>query len=105
MDDSKGLPYFLLGLGVGVALGIVFAPKSGEETRTLIKSKAGESKDYLVRQSENLRDTATEYVDKGKSAIRSQKEQLSAAVEAGKQAYRETVSGPLTPTTDAGSNA
>jgi len=39
MDDSKGLSYFLLGLGVGVAVGIVFAPQSGEETRGLLRSR------------------------------------------------------------------
>ena len=31
-------------------------------------------------------------VDKGKNAVRSQREQLNAAVEAGRQAYRETIS-------------
>ena len=40
MDDSKGLSYFMLGLGIGVAVGIVFAPQSGEDTRGQIRSKA-----------------------------------------------------------------
>ena len=33
MDEDKKLSYFCLGLGIGVAVGILFAPKSGEETR------------------------------------------------------------------------
>ncbi|MEO8127668.1 MAG: YtxH domain-containing protein [Bryobacteraceae bacterium] len=91
MDESKGLSYFMLGLGIGVAVGIVFAPQSGEDTRGLIRSKALESGDYVKRQSESLRGSAEELVEKGKTAIKTQKEQLSAAVDAGKQAYRESV--------------
>ena len=47
MDDSKALSCFLLGLGIGVAVGIVFAPASGEETRGRIRSRALEGGDYL----------------------------------------------------------
>jgi gas vesicle protein len=92
MDDSKGLSYFFLGLGIGVAVGIVFAPQSGEETRGLLKSKASEGTDYLKRRTDELKDTAGDLVEKGKTVVKSQREQLSAAVDAGKQAYREAVS-------------
>ena len=43
--DKNGLSSFLLGLGVGVGIGMLFAPKSGQETRELIKNKAGEGTD------------------------------------------------------------
>lgn len=92
MDEDKKLSYFFLGLGIGVAVGILFAPKSGEETRDIIRSKAGEGKDYLRRRSEEMRDRAEELVERGKSAVQRQKEQLNAAVDAGRQAYRESVS-------------
>ena len=91
MDDSKGLSYFLLGLGIGVAVGMVFAPASGEETRGRIRSRAQEGGDYLRRRSEDLRESAVDLVDRGKTAVKSQREQLNAAVEAGRQAYRETI--------------
>ncbi len=94
MDDSKGLSYFMLGLGIGVAVGIVFAPQSGEDTRGLLRSKALEGGDYVKRRSEELKDTAGELVEKGKTVMKTQKEQLAAAVDAGKQAYRESVSNP-----------
>lgn len=93
MDEDKKLSYFFLGMGIGVAVGILFAPKSGEETRELIRSKAGEGKDYLRRRGEEARESATEWVERGRTAVSRQKEQLSAAVEAGKQAYREAVTG------------
>ncbi len=91
MDEDKKLSYFCLGLGIGVAVGILFAPKSGEETRQLLKSKADEGKDYLRRRSEELKGSATDVLERSRSAILRQKEQLAAAVEAGRQAYRETV--------------
>jgi len=92
MDEDKKLSYFFLGLGIGVAVGILFAPKSGEETRDIIRSKAGEGKDYLRRRSEEVRDRAEDMVERGKTAVQRQKEQLHAAVDAGRQAYRESLS-------------
>jgi gas vesicle protein len=91
--DKNGLSSFLLGLGVGVAIGMLFAPKSGEETREIIKNKTGEGTDYLKQRGAGLKQTASEWVDKGKDALGRQKDNLSDAVEAGKQAYRETVGG------------
>jgi gas vesicle protein len=91
--DKNGLSSFLMGLGVGVAIGMLFAPKAGQETRELIKNKAGEGTDYLKQRGTEFRQNAGEWVDKGKEALRSQKENLSDAMEAGKQAYRDAVSG------------
>lgn len=91
MGDESKFSYFFLGLGLGVAVGLLVAPKSGAETRDLLLNKADEGKDYLRRRGEGIRDSATDFIDKGKSAIGRQKDQLAAAVEAGKQAYREAV--------------
>jgi gas vesicle protein len=90
--DKNGLSSFLLGLGVGVAVGMLFAPKSGEETRELIKNKAGESGEYLKQRGAELKDTASGWVDKGKETLNRQKDTLNEAVDAGKQAYRDAVS-------------
>ncbi len=91
--DKNGLSAFLLGLGVGVGIGMLFAPKSGPETRQLLKDKAGEGTDYLKQRGSELRTNASTWVDKGKDALGRQKENVSDAVEAGKQAYRDVVSG------------
>ena len=89
--DKNGLSSFLMGLGVGVAIGMLFAPKSGSETRELIKNKAGEGTEYLKQRGTEFRQTAGEWVDKGRDALRSQKDNLNDAMEAGKQAYRDAV--------------
>jgi gas vesicle protein len=94
--DKNGLSSFLLGLGVGVGIGMLFAPKSGEETRKILKEKAGEGTEYVKQRSSEMKQTATEWVEKGKEALGRQKETISDAVsdavQAGKQAYRDAVS-------------
>ena len=98
--DKNGLSSFLLGLGVGVGIGMLFAPKSGEETRKIIKDKAGEGTDYVKQRGTEIKQTATEWVEKGKEAMGRQKETISDAVsdavQAGKQAYRDAVEGSAT---------
>ncbi|HLX42861.1 MAG TPA: YtxH domain-containing protein [Bryobacteraceae bacterium] len=94
MEDDNKLSYFFLGLGLGVAVGVLFAPKSGTETRELLKSRANEGADFVKRRSTELRDQAAEAVDRSKETLRRQKDNLSAAVEAGKQAYREATTNP-----------
>ena len=91
MDEQNRLSYFFLGLGLGVAVGLLFAPKSGAETRDLLLTKADEGKEYLRRRSEDIRDSAGDLLDKGRDLVSKQKDQLNAAVEAGKQAYRDAV--------------
>jgi len=85
---------FLLGLGVGIGIGLLFAPKSGEETRGMLKSKAEEGKEFLKQRSSDLRDSANDLLDKGRDAVSRQKDNLMEAMEAGKQAYRDTVGEP-----------
>jgi gas vesicle protein len=97
-----GLPWFFTGLGAGLSLGILFAPQSGEESRRLIRNKAQDGNDllkssvaqgqeYIKRQGKELLDEANELIDRGKNAVKQQKDQLSAAIEAGKEAYRSYV--------------
>ena len=90
--DKNGLSAFLLGLGVGVGIGMLFAPKSGQETREIIKNKAGEGTDYLKQRGNDLKQTANEWVDKGRDTLNRQKDNLADAMEAGRRAYRDTVS-------------
>lgn len=95
MEDDNKIPYFFLGLGLGVAVGVLFAPKSGAETREYLRERAEEGTDYVKRRANDLRDSAADALDKSKESLRRQKENLSAAVDAGKQAYREAVKTPI----------
>lgn len=93
MSESKNggssIAFFLTGVGIGAVLALLFSPKSGHETRDMLNQKANEGRDYLTNRSRELRQQAEELVDKAKDIVTQQKEQLSAALEAGKQAYQE----------------
>src|SRR6185437_2458894 len=52
MEDDNKLSFFFLGLGLGVAVGVLFAPKSGSETREFLRSKADEGTDFVKRRAE-----------------------------------------------------
>ena len=94
MEDDSKLSYFFLGLGLGVAAGVLFAPKSGQETRAFLKDRADEGTDYVKRRGEELRDQATDALERGKTHVKRHKDNLAQAVDAGRQAYRESVNAP-----------
>jgi gas vesicle protein len=95
MEDDNKLSYFFLGLGLGVAAGVLFAPKSGAETREFLRAKADEGTDYVKRRADDLRESTADVIDRSKETVRRHKDNLAAAVDAGKQAYREAVKTPL----------
>jgi len=81
--------YFMLGAMIGAATALLFAPRSGVETRKLIASKAKESADVIANRTKTVVGKTSEYVERGKEVLQQQRDQLAAAFEAGKQAYRE----------------
>ena len=120
-EDNKayGLAWFLAGLGVGALVGILYAPKSGRETREDLVSGAREGSEYLRNRTreaaqevsalvDKSKEQVSEYVERGREAVdrgRAQWEEfvergknlvadqttrVTAAVDAGKQAYKTT---------------
>jgi gas vesicle protein len=89
MSDSVGskVSVFLVGLGIGALVGILFAPKSGEDTREYLSSKADEGRDYAQKKARELRERAEDLIERSKEIMSRQKESVTAAVEAGKDAY------------------
>ena len=88
-DSSNGILWFLAGLGVGAALGVLYAPKSGRETREQLLNAADEGKQAVRERARQYREQAQGWYDKGVETVAQQKEQFRNAFEAGRQAYRE----------------
>ena len=99
--DKNGFSSFLLGLGVGIGIGMLFAPKSGADTRQLIKDKTGEGTDYLKQRGTELKDSAGDLLAKSKETLNRQKDTIADAMEAGKRAYHDAVNQPPQPPTEA----
>ncbi len=88
MADSK-LPYFFLGLGVGAVVAVLYAPAPGDELREDLRRRADDGRDYIKRRSGELRQQADEILHRGRENAQSQRDQLAAALDAGRRAYRE----------------
>jgi gas vesicle protein len=73
---------FAIGLGLGAVVGMMFAPKSGEETRALLREKAQEGMNEVTAQGKRV-------ARKAQAAADNAKEFVSDAVDAGQSAYRE----------------
>jgi gas vesicle protein len=87
---------FLLGGLTGAALAILFAPRSGRETREFLGDKFREGadrtrdmRDRATTKGREIIDDASDYVAKQRETLDRKKDRLAAAVEAGRQAYRE----------------
>ena len=116
MAENQGgggdkLVYFLIGAGIGAVTALLFAPKSGSELRSDIADATKKGLDKARDTSRDLTEKANEYyqtgverandltsrskeavgdlTDRGKDLINRQKAQVAAAIEAGKQGYRE----------------
>ena len=50
MSSKSGIGKFIAGAAIGLGLGVLFAPQSGEDTRKEIKAKL----DDLVKQAKNI---------------------------------------------------
>lgn len=90
MSDNVGskVSYFLVGLGIGAAMGILFAPSSGEETREFLSNKADQGREYAQKKARELRERAEDLIERSKEIIARQSDAVSSAVDAGKEAYR-----------------
>src|SRR5678815_5174684 len=95
-DDSGGggILWFLAGLGIGAAVGVLYAPKSGRETREDIQRYAQEGAGQVRDRAKQYREQANQWVDRSKEVVSKQKEQIRNAVDAGRQAYREAKAEP-----------
>ena len=115
-SGGSGFGWFLAGLGIGALVGVLYAPKSGKETRDDLMASALDARDRAnelynqgveqagkyVQQGKQVagdyvdkgkdyydkgRTQWSQYVDKGKGLIQTQADAVSAAVDAGKEAY------------------
>ena len=86
-NDSGGtvLLAFLAGAVTGAAVALLFAPAAGEETRQFLSDKARES-----------RDRALQAAREGRETLKRQKDQVTSAIERGRDAYVKARAGEET---------
>jgi gas vesicle protein len=92
-DSGNNFIWFLAGLGFGALVGVLYAPRSGRETRESLMNSAQEGREYIRTRGREARDSVNQWVDHGKEVVARGKEQFGSAVEATRQAYREATEG------------
>jgi len=95
--DTSGLILsFMLGALSGAALAILFAPRSGRETREAIGEKLRQAAEgsrrlgeQAIEKGREMAEDASGYIDRQREALERRRDRLAAAVEAGRQTYHE----------------
>src|SRR6202162_3582768 len=95
--DSNSFVWFLAGLGLGALAGVLYAPRSGSETREVLRARAEEGRDFVRSRAREAREQAAQWADKGRDAVSQQKEQFRAAYEDGRQALHDATTETVTP--------
>ena len=97
---SGGVGNLLLGVLIGAGVALLFAPRSGEETRTEItrrarragskvKGVAHEVTDQVVDTFEGAKARVEEQIESARTAIEAKKAQVARAMEAGREAAQQ----------------
>ena len=108
-DDKRGgsaFSWFLAGLGLGSLIGVLYAPKPGQETRDDIVANALGGTEYVRQRSREAkrtagdyvargRDQATDYVSTGREHISHYVNRSREAVEASRQKINDAYSQSL----------
>src|ERR1700674_4299753 len=91
MSDNRinNIGWFLAGLGLGPLAAILYAPKSGRETREAIVTGVDDGRKYLASLGRNAREQVSDWVASGKQIVTDKKRQVSAAIDAGREAMHD----------------
>ena len=87
-ESSNNFMWFIAGLGFGALLGVLYAPRSGRETRDAIKSTAEEGREFLKTRSREARESMGDWMDRSKEVVRQKKDQIASAFDAGRQEFQ-----------------
>lgn len=90
MSQMQAIGYSALGLGLGIALGVLFAPRSGADLRHEMRGKLQGSQEYLKAKL----DQAGDYIDGQKRRLAGNRDRLTNAFEVGRQTYRQSQMAP-----------
>jgi gas vesicle protein len=87
--SRKEVGFLAAGIGLGTAVALLYAPRSGKVTRRYVRSKANSGVRYVREQGEQLKSAAIDRFERGKKGLLDAKSHIAAAVEAGKEAYND----------------
>src|SRR5262249_16827932 len=96
-DSGNSFMWFLAGLGFGALLGVLYAPRSGRETREAIRNSAQEGGEYLKTRGREARESVNQWGERGKDVVSRKKEELGSRLDAAGISGRQRREERLTP--------
>ena len=88
----QAISAFVIGMGVGAALGVLFAPQSGEDTRDYLVGTAKDGLDQAVGTARDGVDRVTsagrKWVRRAQETVEDARDQVQDAAEQGGKAFR-----------------
>jgi gas vesicle protein len=95
MEENRGFAgsalvlSFILGGVVGAAMAILYAPWEGTKTREKLKDLTDEMKEKSDILSQEWKEKAASFIEKGKEFVEQKKGILASAFDAGKEGMRK----------------
>jgi len=68
-DSSNRIACFVTGALIGATVAVLYAPKSGKDTRQYIADRAQQGRDAVESAGENIVDTSREMFDRGRKLV------------------------------------
>jgi gas vesicle protein len=68
-DPSSRIAWFVTGALLGATVAVLYAPKSGKDTRQFIADRAQQGKEKVESAGENIVDTSREMFDRGRKLV------------------------------------
>ena len=68
-QTTSTLAWFLTGAVIGLTAAILFAPKSGKETRQYLSDKAQQGKEAVESASQDIVDASRDMFDRGRKLV------------------------------------
>jgi len=68
-EGSNRLAWFLTGAFIGVTAAILYAPRSGKDTRQFLTDKTQQSKDAVTQTSKEIADAGRDMFERGRRLV------------------------------------
>jgi gas vesicle protein len=88
---GRKLSWFLIGVGVGTVVSLLFAPAAGEDLREQLASSAREGAEKARRRSREAGETVSDFADRGREKINEVVDDAQDAVESGRSQWKDYV--------------
>jgi gas vesicle protein len=68
-QSASSIAWFMTGALIGATVAVLYAPKSGKDTRQYLSDRAQQGKEAVGSASDNLVDTSKEMFDRGRKLV------------------------------------